>query len=124
MTDLFWSETQLFGGGAFAALSVTQLTRHLQAVLEASGLKDEELGTFLRRKGLHEAILAEWKAAALEALAPQKKTGDSRRVRELEKQLRRKDKALAEAAALLVLQKKVRALLGDEDDDTGPKSDE
>lgn len=96
----------------------------LQAVLEASGLKDEELGTFLRRKGLHEAILAEWKAAALEALAPQKKTGDSRRVRELEKQLRRKDKALAEAAALLVLQKKVRALLGDEDDDTGPKSDE
>ena len=60
----------------------------------------------LRRKGLHEAILTEWKAAALEALAPQKKTSDSRRVRELEKQLRRKDKALAEAAALLVLQRK------------------
>ena len=96
----------------------------LQAVLEASRLRDEELGAFLRQKGLHEAILTEWKAAALEALAPQKKTTDSRRVRELEKQLRRKDKALAEAAALLVLQKKVRTLLGDEDDDTGPKNDE
>jgi transposase-like protein len=96
----------------------------LQAVLQASGLKDEELGAFLRRNGLHEAILAEWKAAALEALGPQKKTSDSRRVRELEKQLRRKDKALAEAAALLVLQKKARALWGDEDDDTNPRNDE
>jgi transposase len=96
----------------------------LEAVLEASRLKDEELGAFLRRKGLHEAILTEWKASALEALGPQKRTSDSRRVRELEKQLRRKDKALAEAAALLVLQKKVRALLGDEDDDTGSRNDE
>jgi len=60
----------------------------------------------------------------LEALSPQRKTsGDSRKVRELEKELRRKDKALAEAAALLVLQKKAQALWGDEDDDTGPKSD-
>lgn len=97
----------------------------LQAVLEASGLKDAELGAFLRRKGLHESVLAEWKAAALGALSQQqKKGGDSRRVRELEKELRRKDKALAEAAALLVLQKKVRSLLGDEDDDTGPRNDE
>ena len=45
-------------------------------------------------------------------------------MRELEKQLRRKDKALAEAAALLVLQKKAQAIWGDEDDDTGAKSDE
>lgn len=97
----------------------------LRAVLEASRLSDEELGAFLRHEGISEAVLAEWKAAMLEALSPQRKTtGDSRRVRELEKQLRRKDKALAEAAALLVLQKKVRALWGDEDDDTGSKSDE
>jgi hypothetical protein len=65
-----------------------------------------ELGAFLRRGG-SEAVLSEWKAAALDALGPQKKsTSDTRRVRELEKQLRRKDKALAEAAALLMLQKK------------------
>jgi transposase-like protein len=97
----------------------------LRVVLEASRLSDEELGPFLRREGLPEAVLAEWKAAALEALRPQKKpSGDSKKVRELEKQLRRKDKALAEAAALLVLQKKAQAIWGDEDDDTGPKSDE
>ena len=97
----------------------------LRVVLEASRFADEELGAFLRREGLSEAVLAEWKAAALEGLRPQKKPpGDARRVRELEKQLRRKDKALAEAAALLVLQKKVQAIWGDEEDDTGPKSDE
>jgi hypothetical protein len=33
----------------------------------------------------------------------------------LQRELRRKEKALAEAAALLVLQKKFQALLGDED---------
>jgi transposase len=96
----------------------------LRAVLEASQLSDEKLGAFLRREGISEVVLAEWKSAMLEALSPQRKTsGDSRKVRELEKELRRKDKALAEAAALLVLQKKAQALWGDEDDDTGPKSD-
>jgi transposase len=93
--------------------------------MEASRLRDEELGALLRREGIHEAVLAEWKAAVLEALGPPKKANaDSRRVRELEKQLRRKDKALAETAALLVLQKKVQSIWGDADDDTGPKSDE
>ncbi|VAW74589.1 hypothetical protein MNBD_GAMMA15-1096, partial [hydrothermal vent metagenome] len=37
--------------------------------------------------------------------------------RKLEKELRRKEKALAEAAALLILQKKAQAIWGDEEDD-------
>jgi transposase len=45
-------------------------------------------------------------------------------VRELEKELRRKDRALAETAALLVLQKKVRAIWGDGDDDTKSGSED
>jgi transposase-like protein len=95
----------------------------LRAVLEASRLSDEQLGAFLRREGLHEATLREWRAAALEALGTAKgSTTEARRVRELERQLLRKDKALAEAAALLVLQKKVRAIWGDEDDDTEPRN--
>jgi len=36
----------------------------------------------------------------------------------LKKELRRKDKALAETAALLVLQKKVRAIWGNDEDDS------
>ena len=51
-----------------------------------------------------------------------KTSPEARRVRELEKELRRKDKALAEASALLVLKKKAQAIWGDEDDDTTPRS--
>ncbi|WP_433927018.1 IS3 family transposase [Sorangium cellulosum] len=88
----------------------------LRAVTEAAALSERELGEFLRREGLHEAQLAEWRKAALEALGGPAKPGHgsapSRRVRELERQLRRKDKALAEAAAILVLQKKGPGHLG------------
>ena len=88
-------------------------------------MKDAELGEFLRRSGLHEATLAEWRAAALEGLAPRKVSGkEGKRVRELERELRRKERALAEAAALLVLQKKAQAIWGDEDENTDPRTDE
>jgi len=100
----------------------------LQAVLEAQSLPEEELGSFLRRKGLHEAQLREWRAIILEGLKSRpvrpcaKPTASGRRIRELEKELERKEKALAEAAALLVLQKKARALWGDAEAPTGKKS--
>jgi len=106
----------------------------LEAVTEAERLSEEELGEFLRRKGLHEAQLTEWRDlardGALGALGsrkagiPRKESpskGEARQIRELERELKRKDKALAETAALLVLQKKVRAIWGDGDDDTDPK---
>ena len=97
----------------------------LEVVSEAERLSEEELGEFLRRKGLHEAQLAEWREAVLGALGSRKAgssgKGEARRVRELERELKRKDKALAETAALLVLQKKVQAIWGDGDDDTDPK---
>ena len=47
---------------------------------------------------------------------------EAKRIRELERELARKDKALAEAAALLVLQKKFQALMGAGDDDTEPRN--
>jgi transposase len=97
----------------------------LEAVLEAAALTEEELGAFLRRKGLHEAQLVEWRKAILAGLEKRpggsKRSFETKRIRELERELRRKEKALAEAAALLVLQKKVQALWGDEDGDTPPK---
>jgi len=98
-----------------------------QAVLEAEGLSGEELGAFLRRKGLYRAHLERWRAAMQSALGSEtksskKRSPEARRVRELEKELRRKDKALAEASALLVLKKKAQAIWGDEDDDTIPRN--
>ena len=100
----------------------------LRLVMEAAQLGDAELGVFLRREGLHAADLDAWRESMLAGLEPAKgkltKAHDARRVKHLEKELLRKDKALAEAAALLVLQKKVQALWGDEDDDTSKESDE
>jgi hypothetical protein len=48
---------------------------------------------------------------------------EAKKIRQLEREILRKDKALAETAALLVLQKKVQAIWADEDDDTDAKSD-
>lgn len=102
----------------------------LALVLEAAAVPEPELGAFLRRKGVHEAQLAEWRAAATAALQPpsrrERKAAniERRRIRDLEREVARKDKALAEAAALLVLKKKAQAIWGDEDDDTDPESDE
>ncbi len=95
----------------------------LAAVLKAAALSDEDLGAFLRSRGLHEAQLQQWREQMISGLdsSPMqrgKKAPETKRVRELEKELRRKDKALAETAALLVLKKKAQAIWGDEDDDT------
>jgi hypothetical protein len=99
----------------------------LRIVTEAARLNDEELGLLLRREGVHEAKLAEWRAAAVAALeeVPRTSSGsksESKRVKELERELRRKDAALAETAALIVLKKKAEALWGGEDDATASRS--
>ena len=100
----------------------------LEIVLEAAALSEGELGVYLRGKGIHEAVLEEWREQALAGLrgteAASKQQTESREVRELKRELKRKDKALAETAALIVLKKKAQEIWGAEDDTTDPKSDE
>ena len=99
----------------------------LRLLLAYEALPESDRGAWLRREGLHDSELTQWRQAMVEALdestpeAPPK--GSSKRIRQLERELRRKEKALAEAAALLILQKKVRALWEAEDDDTPEESD-
>jgi len=93
----------------------------LAAVMEAESLPEDDLGAFLRRCGLHRTHLTQWReiiVAGLAARRSKRPSAEARRIRELERELRRKDKALAETAALLVLKKKVQAIWGDEDGDT------
>jgi len=100
----------------------------LRLILGACEMKDEELGAFLRAEGLHASQLEEWRAsvhAAFGLQAPEaKRQADaaSKRIRELEVDLRRKEKALAEGAALLWLKKKATEIWGEEDDDILPKN--
>ena len=101
----------------------------LRAVVEASRLSEAELGEFLRSKGLHAVHLEEWRAAAELALTSGGKTrqrgkpSEGKRIKALERELNRKDKALAEVTALLVLKKKLEAIWGDEDESTRPKNE-
>jgi transposase-like protein len=99
----------------------------VRIVMAAAALGPGELGAFLRREGVHEAELEQWRVAVVDGATsaleggttrPSSRSADTKRIKELERQIRRKDKALAETAALLVLQKKVHEIWGDGDDDT------
>ena len=102
----------------------------LRIVLAASQLEDDELGAFLRREGVHETRLEQWRntiLAALDGEGAKKRRGPSPEAKELaavQRDLRRKDKALAEVSALLVLKKKADAIWGVVDDDTDERNGE
>ncbi len=92
-------------------------------MLEAAGIEDEQLGAFLRERGLHSEHLTLWDQELREMVEQktdqkdQKLKALQKQVRELEKELHRKEKALAEAAALLMLKKKLSVLMQDHEDD-------
>ena len=100
----------------------------LAVVVEAAAIAESELGAFLRARGLHQAQVQEWRQRLLSSLSGNTPAGgktspaDARRIRELERELARKDKALAETAALLMLKKKAQAIWGDEDAPTPAKN--
>ncbi len=86
-------------------------------VLETATLNETELSEYCRRKGLFLQQITVWQENCRQAHAPQTTKADKTTIRaqkksikRLEIDLRRKEKALAEAAALLILQKKVHTL--------------
>jgi len=90
----------------------------LVALHETHGLSGEALHAWCRENGLFAHHLKSWKAAFC---ADGKEAPGTREIRvlkdenaQLKRNLLRKDKALAEAAALLILQKKFRALWEEE----------
>lgn len=91
-------------------------------VLETAPLGEAELAEYCRRKGLFVEQVRRWRTEAQSALSQPDSSGkaeraqDKKRIRELEKDLRRKEKALAETAALLVLSRKYEALRIDGED--------
>jgi len=99
----------------------------LRVMLAARGLSDAELGALLRHEGIFETDLMAWQAVAEAALSDVvRRPGDSdamRRIQALEREVQRKDAALAETAALIVLKKKAQAIWGDGDDTTPPPSE-
>jgi transposase-like protein len=93
----------------------------LNVLMESHGLADEALNAFCRKKGIFAHHIEEWKKA-FETDATQIQSNSTSTLRELKtenqslnKELKRKEKALAEAAALLVLQKKFQAFWADKE---------
>ena len=91
-------------------------------LFEAAGCSQTQLGELLRREGVYEVELDQWRAALQGRTVGPSKSSEARRIKELERELRRKDKALAEMTALAVLRKKVEAIWGDGVDDTDDPS--
>lgn len=106
------------GGGAMKQRRPQDWTAEekLNAILEYEKLNDEERGKYLRERGLHSIHIERWKEAIIKELKSSKlnkKDLRDKKIKELEKELRRKDKALAETAALLVLKKKAQDIWGE-----------
>lgn len=95
-----------------------------RAVLATATLSEQALGAYLRQEGLHEAEVRQWRAEAEAALSAPGRgrgapaTAEAKRIHALERELHRKEQALAEMAALLVLKKKAQAIWGDGADAT------
>ena len=90
----------------------------LEAVITTAALDEAGKSAWCRQHGVYPAELDKWRGSATAALAepeearasPQSTRQDRKRIKELERDLRRKNAALAETAALLVLSKKLEAI--------------
>lgn len=97
----------------------------LQAVIDTVSMTEEERGAYCRKHGLYTHHLDEWKKQILEGLGAlntnrEKKSEHQKtlvEIKKLKSDLHRKDKALAEVSALLILKKKADLLWGDKEDD-------
>jgi transposase-like protein len=91
----------------------------LIALHESHGLQGEALNAWCRERGIFAHHLDSWRESFCGNKDDVRDAREWRSLKEenqqLKRELLRKEKALAEAAALLVLQKKFQALLGDED---------
>jgi len=90
----------------------------LQAVIATAAMDEAQRSAWCREQGVYPTELQQWKENATAALSeipeerisPQETRDVRKRVKELERDLRRKEKALAETTALLVLSKQLQAI--------------
>ncbi len=96
------------------------------AVLETAAMNEAELSEYCREKGLYPEQITQWRSACEQAndwdrsqtqQLKAHRRADEKRIVELERDLRKKEKALAETAALLVLRKKAAAIWGEPEDE-------
>lgn len=130
-TTTLWKWVKLYKNGA-TSTNMKELNKRpqdwsaeekIRACFEYEGLETDKQGEFLRREGLHSNHLQEWKELWRQALSIQGNNTASRaelneanrKIKELERDLSRKNSALAETSALLILKKKADLIWGSEE---------
>ena len=95
------------------------------AVLETASMNQQQIAEYCRKRGIYPEQIVEWREACKNANdweeEQQKKirkslTSKNKKIRALEKELNRKEKALAEAAAMVWLKKKAIELWGEDEE--------
>lgn len=104
--------------------SAWTLKQRLEAIQATYNMTESELGSYCRGHGIYPHHIAQWKTEFENMQSPQDQIKAEREEKRqlkaenkaLHRELRRKEKALAEASALLILQKKAQAIWGDQED--------
>ena len=109
-----------FAASGNRIVSARTVEQKAQIIARAAGLAGDELTRYLERENVRFAHFKRWRLALEEA--GEESVGMTKRIRRLERELSRKERALAEAAALLMLRETVGNLLQNEtevDDEQG-----
>jgi hypothetical protein len=100
----------------YRTVDLTGTTNKFKVVLETGTLNEVDLAAYCRSKGLYIEQIAQWRAHCEASFNPKRMSAAERasakRIQLLERELLRKDRALAEAAALIILRKKAEAIWG------------
>ena len=98
----------------------------LTIIIDTAKLNETELAEYCRSKGLYPEQISQWKAQSLTGFSTseqqtnlnrKQQQADQKQIKQLKQEIKRKDKALAEAAAILILRKKLNALWGEDEDE-------
>ncbi|GAB4411107.1 MAG: hypothetical protein OHK0056_14730 [Bacteriovoracaceae bacterium] len=96
----------------------------LEAIIKTASMNENELGEYLRKNGLHSSELEQWREEFMKGVkGPGRPKKDPELAKaeaeskQLKKELRRKEKALAEMSARVILLKKSQEIFGDDEED-------
>ena len=98
-------------------------TQRFEAIMHCHSMNDEQMSSYCRENGIYPHHLTEWRTEFLshnqgsESLSRREQKKLKQENKRLQKELNRKDRALSETAALLVLSKKCQAIWGEKEDD-------
>lgn len=119
VTLYYWDRQIKNGRMGKTSRQPQSLSEKQQLIYEYQSLSEEDKGIWLRENGFYSSHLESWKKEITEALDgtkeyPKKEKAWKKETERLTKDLAKKEKALAEVTALLVLKKKLDALFGEE----------